>query len=84
MKLRDRPKKGKNTEVPRIEIQNTYDNKRPNEERVFHWGLVSRRGAGLHKLNFSYTRFRGSKTVLGASPCTLEIVQVTNNNMIRQ
>ena len=52
MKLRDRPKKGKNTEVPRIEIQNTYDNKRPNEERVFHWGLVSRRGAGLHKLKF--------------------------------
>ena len=31
---------------------------------------ISDRYPGLHKLQFSNTRFRASKTVLGARPCT--------------
>lgn len=41
--IQGKTKEGENMKEPRIEFQNTYD-RRLNEDRVSHWGLVSKRG----------------------------------------
>ena len=49
-------------------------------ENVFHLPtqlkLIKDYVQAFINYNFSYTRFRACKTVLGARPCTLEIVPV--------